>query len=384
MTLVRQWARARPRYAQLAIVYGFLEILDPLELGICTDSQIRGNNPYSDSPRTVKLISWSLTWISAEALMHKYGKPFWDWATIKVPSILRPEMRLAFEFVTENITPAKANVHLSMAFKYNRYIREVIDAVAAMDYPPNLPGFLDGYDLSRRPTDYELNLSRNDKVSDEDYKYLLTHLSVRSLTLMTVITKENRLELIRWIVNNVGRRVILPHIIKVAFEWSTRSVTEYISSIRDLRCVELNHINVKYEDLDLFPSGSRSLSIICTHNKDSPAEQIAWLSTHLRRISGYIEFHGISCEVLETLCREFRLRISDTLLASYSVSEIHRIAPLLDQLPGIINSSCISPEKLEALRNYNITIKEITNLTLSPAMTWEFSSYTTYRHQLLL
>lgn len=391
MTLVRQWKRSSDEYPNFAMRHGFLEILDPLELGICTDSRIDHNGPYSDSPRTMKLISWSLTRNCAQSLTYKHGRPFWDWATINRPEVLRPEMRLAFEFISENITSATANVHLEIAFRYNRYIREVVDAVAAIEHSPGLPGMPDAYDLSRNPTQYKLDPSRNNEVSDEDYKYLLTHLNVRSLTLLTIITQENRLELIQWIVNRVGRRVITPHTVKVAFEWSTRSIIEYITSVNYPKDTRLNHVNVKYADLDLFPSGKRSLSIICSHTMDShdisPAEQISWLSTHLRRISGYIEFSGtISYEVLKTLCEKFRLKISPALLMSYSASEIHDIAPLLDKLPGIISCHTMSPEKLEALRSHGITIrdKEPSSTTRSPIITWDFSSYTACRHQLPL
>lgn len=396
MTLVRQWARSRPRYAQLAMRYGFLEILDPLELDICTDGRLHENLARSESTRTIKLIPWSLTKYQATNIVWSTGgRAFWNWANVHKQDIINPMMKLAWEFRPEDVTPMTANDFLEAAFTHNRYTREVVDTVLALNLPVHTATELDCYDFTQGDLPMlGMNISWHLDLQDSDYRYLITSLPIRSKTLMYHLVRTGRVDLIKWIVETIGARVVIEVNASVAFSasYNTRETIKYIISLRP-NCV-LNKACVMYEDLDLVPTGDHaSIDIImdtCEKLQASVQQQIEWLSTHLRRITGSIRlaFYQVPCEIFEALCPKFRLGMTNYNMERYTIPEIHRLVACgIDMPKGISASHTNPPEKNEVLHHYfgvHVYNHQVQPDPRSPAISWEFQTYTAHGHQLML
>ena len=377
----------------MAILNGFLEILDPVELGICTDPKLKGDVYSCRSVRSIKMLPSMVRPYQVEGLVSKYGRDFWKWARDHNIAGWHHEMCLAFEFPQGLVTPESAERCLQLAFIYGRHMEEVIDAVASLESPvmtgiPHYRRFwttpLTGNNIGY----YDMQIRWHSGIPHSTYVKLIRTLPITSDNLVIALIEFSQLETLRWIVDWFGHKYVLPIQACRAFALSERSTVEYIS--KTIPHIDFEGSYVRYDLLDLVPASAKGLIKIMSIPPDrSWTEQAEWFTIHLSRCPGVrIEFPAtVGYELLEILCSRFGTRINITIWAlwSYEFPDLRKVLKCLKRaghpkLTNVSLSAGTSSEMSRLIQRYcsdEVKIVEaLPSNTSSPVNTWDFSQYT--------
>jgi hypothetical protein len=410
MRMVRKWIRSThpSTYADWAMTHGFLEVLDPIELGICTIHSVYrdGKFPVGSfsrpcrAARSVKLYPWAIEEYDIVPLLDRYGRDFWEWIhRPKQESIRREirgiseELRLTFEFQPEMITHRNAQLYLAASLRLGRYMDEVITTIATMR---GRTGTVYVADLSD-----DVILIFDPKIPDSIFRRLAEERLLTPRVIARRLIQYNRLETLRWLVAREGPHIIHPEDVKMVIsEVKGREMTKYL--IETLQGFFGSPsiggdwpvlTGVAYSNLDLIPDGD--IGNIRVDNISPEKLSLPWLRQHLHRTACIIEFADmIPAETFLALHQEFgsRVSLSDWMLVGYSEEELSRIVDSLVSAGGTTGDMCVpadtSPEKVIILRRYcHGTIRPYrTGKPKTPLESWDFSQWhrEAARHQVSL
>jgi hypothetical protein len=128
MKMVCVWMRGKyPReYARRAMMYGFLEVLEELELGVCMMRPLK--KLRSLMPRSAKLCPHLLHDKVAMELLLRYGEGFWKWFSERTQRFISP-YRIAFERYPNVMIVVEE--YFTAALTLDKYVMEIVELARA-------------------------------------------------------------------------------------------------------------------------------------------------------------------------------------------------------------------------------------------------------------